>query len=498
MRWLLGSLLFFCFCLLNIGSVYAWDIAYPSPGVYSIRPKCAPSGELSTVGLGKSNGVNVVLMPISSNNIKWRIARVGNTEWYTISVDGTNIGLNVDNGRNVSGTNVTLWETKGAWQQFRFWDVGGGYYLIQGHVGGTQAMVLDVAGGGNNPNANVWSYGHNNSDAQLWKLVNVNAQPPTNTQTTQTGYINTQSKNLNLRNAPNGSIIGKLAKNTIVTILQGNVNGWTKVRTNSGQEGYVSSQYVAIGTPSTTTNTPTTQTGYINTQSKNLNLRNAPNGSIIGKLAKGTRVTIVQGDSNGWTRVRTNSGQEGYVSSQYVAIDGNTPSGGDTINHNTDIYSHLERLANSISGYRMGTRYNGDGQCRGFANKVYLATFPGVSYISGYANRNYSASSFSGSYEAGRLFNFSSNDTASVKRLFQSVKIGAFVQMGRRGKLNSTGTAQAPHSAIVYNIMEDGVQFFEANTDGKNTIKVGTYSWQDLANKNQGFTIYMPNNYTLK
>ena len=70
------------------------------------------------------------------------------------------------------------------------------------------------------------------------------------------------------------------------------------------------------------TNTQTTQTGYINTQSKNLNLRNAPNGAIIGKLSKGTRVTIIQGDSNGWTRVKTASGQEGYVSSQYVAIDG--------------------------------------------------------------------------------------------------------------------------------------------------------------------------------
>ena len=65
----------------------------------------------------------------------------------------------------------------------------------------------------------------------------------------QRGYINTQSKNLNLRRTPNGTIIGKLAKNTPVTILQGNSNGWTKVRTDSGQEGYVSSQYVAIGDP---------------------------------------------------------------------------------------------------------------------------------------------------------------------------------------------------------------------------------------------------------
>ena len=309
------SLLFFCFGLFNIEPVYAWNIAYPAPGVYSLRPKCAPNAELSTAGLGKSNGTNVVLRPISSNNIKWRIARVGNTEWYTISVDGTNIGLNVDNGRPVSGTNITLWETKGAWQQFRFWDVGGGYYLLQGNIGGSQAMVLDVAGGGSDPNANVWSYGHNNSDAQLWKLVKPSEEP-----TTQRGYINTQSKNLNLRRTPNGTIIGKLAKNTPVTILQGNSNGWTKVQTDSGQVGYVSSQYVAIGEPTPPTPPPTTQKGYINTQSKNLNLRSSPNGAIIGKLAKNTPVTILQGNSNGWTKVQTDSGQVGYVSSQYVAI----------------------------------------------------------------------------------------------------------------------------------------------------------------------------------
>ena len=39
---------------------------------------------------------------------------------------------------------------------------------------------------------------------------------------------------------------------------------------------------------------------------------------------------------------------------------------------------------------------------------------------------------------------------------------------------------------------------YEANTDGKNTIKINTYSWSDLANKNKGFTIYEPNSYVLK
>ena len=33
-------------------------------------------------------------------------------------------------------------------------------------------------------------------------------------------------------------------------------------------------------------------TRYVNTQSKNLNVRNAPNGAIVGSLPKGTQVTV--------------------------------------------------------------------------------------------------------------------------------------------------------------------------------------------------------------
>ena len=158
----------------------------------------------------------------------------------------------------------------------------------------------------------------------------------------------------------------------------------------------------------------------------------------------------------------------------------------------------LEQLANSVNGYRIGTKYTGSGQCRGFANKVYLATFQGVQYISGYANSNFGAASFAGSHEVGRLFNFSTGAMAEVKALFMKARPGAFVQMGRRYTLNSNKTAPSPHSAIIYSISDNCVQFYEANTDGKNTIKVNFYNWSDLANKNKGFTIYEPNNYTLK
>lgn len=152
-----------------------------------------------------------------------------------------------------------------------------------------------------------------------------------------------------------------------------------------------------------------------------------------------------------------------------------------------------------INGYALNHRYTGSGQCRGFANKVYQALF-NVSYISGYTNDNYGAASYSGSYVVGSLKNiaFAPSSLTAIKELFLKAKPGAFVQMGRRHSLNSSKTAPAPHSAIIESFSGTGVRFYEANTDGKNTIKSTYYSWADLLNKNKGFTIYLPNNYSLR
>lgn len=232
------------------------------------------------------------------------------------------------------------------------------------------------------------------------------------------------------------------------------------------------------------------QDGYIKTNGARLNFRTTPNGAIIDKINNGTAIKVLaHNNPNGWSKIRYN-GQEGYVSSQYVSPVPPVPI--------SPVSKKLQQLANNTNGYRMGTRYTGSGQCRGFANMVYLATFQGVQYISGYTNSNYSAASIAGSHEIGRLFNFGVGSTNEVKALFMKARPGAFVQMGRRYTLNSTRTAPSPHSAILYSVSDTGVQFYEANTDGKNTIKVNTYSWAELAQKNKGFTIYEPNSYVLK
>ena len=137
-----------------------------------------------------------------------------------------------------------------------------------------------------------------------------------------------------------------------------------------------------------------------------------------------------------------------------------------------NVIEKLDRYADGSMGnyWKVNTKWTGGYQCRGFAQKLYSKIF-GVGSITGYANNNYSASSFPGSYEAGRLFDFGTSDTDSVRRLFtENARPRAFVQMGRRNSLNSDGTAPGPHSAIVHKIDSDGVWFYEANARGTELI----------------------------
>ncbi|WP_066228881.1 SH3 domain-containing protein [Heyndrickxia sporothermodurans] len=150
---------------------------------------------------------------------------------------------------------------------------------------------------------------------------------------TVTKYVEVDAgSSLNMRNkaATNGTIIAKLAKGAKVTVLSES-NGWSKIQAN-GKTGYVSSKYLAaVNTrkPSSvskpTTNPPKkpsstkTVTKYVEVDAgSSLNMRNkaATNGTIIAKLAKGAKVTVLS-ESKGWSKIQAN-GKTGYVSSKFL------------------------------------------------------------------------------------------------------------------------------------------------------------------------------------
>ncbi|WP_339164355.1 SH3 domain-containing protein [Siminovitchia sp. FSL W7-1587] len=141
---------------------------------------------------------------------------------------------------------------------------------------------------------------------------------------TTTKYVSVNAgSNLNLRSTAStrGSVIGKLSRGTQVSVLSES-NGWAKVTAN-GKTGYVSSQYLSSqsgsATPSPSAPGKTT-TKYVSVNpGSNLNLRSTAStrGSVIGKLSRGTQVSVIS-ESNGWAKVTAN-GRTGYVSSQYLS-----------------------------------------------------------------------------------------------------------------------------------------------------------------------------------
>ncbi|WP_342380787.1 SH3 domain-containing protein [Bacillus thuringiensis] len=144
--------------------------------------------------------------------------------------------------------------------------------------------------------------------------------------TQEVGTINATS--LRVRSAANtsSSILGNLKNGEKVTVL-GKANGWAKI-SYQGKEGYVSLEFVKLEAgkqeekPVENIKNGTQEVGTINATS--LRVRSAANTSstILGTLKNGEKVTVL-GKANGWAKI-SYQGKEGYVSLEFVKIDGNT------------------------------------------------------------------------------------------------------------------------------------------------------------------------------
>ena len=185
-----------------------------------------------------------------------------------------------------------------------------------------------------------------NSNAQRFFAFNIGGSTPTPTPTPdpQVAWVNTQSLNLNVRNAPGGDVIGSLPKGTQVLVYE--VQGdWARI----GDNKWVANSYLTYSEP------VTKRTMYVNTQSLPLNVRDNPNGNVIGSLQKGTQVVVI-GESNGWSQIE--SPQNGWVSSQYLADS--KPSGRNTVGQTrkfkstTYMYSNPD-LTGTVYTYKANT-----------------------------------------------------------------------------------------------------------------------------------------------
>ena len=128
------------------------------------------------------------------------------------------------------------------------------------------------------------------------------------------------ASSLNVRSGPSTSytVVTTVKKNDKVNILQSS-NGWYKIETSSGKQGWVSSSYISASNSNTNNSTNNnTQSNIAIVNTDGLNFRNGAGTSysIIKVLNKGEKAEVIS-ESNGWSKVKHDS-RLGYVASQYI------------------------------------------------------------------------------------------------------------------------------------------------------------------------------------
>ena len=149
------------------------NISIIQDGIYRIKMKNSNTA-FDINGASYDNYANLQIW--SSDNSpqkKFRIARIGNTNYYKIIATHSAKALDVQNGGINIGTNVDQYDQNGTNNQYWYFkDCGNGYYSIISKANG---LYLDIAGGTTRSNGtNVQLYYSNNSDAQQFKLEHVN------------------------------------------------------------------------------------------------------------------------------------------------------------------------------------------------------------------------------------------------------------------------------------------------------------------------------------
>lgn len=169
------------------------------------------------------------------------------------------------------------------------------------------------------------------------------------TTSTYTRYVSTNSLNLNVRNAPNGSVIGSLKKGTQVTVAETN-GSWSRITNpTSGwvSSSYLSSSYVSSSTSNTVGQTRKTKACYLYSNSNLTGTRYTYKAN--------TTVTILSNVSSTVDRVRVNvTGRTAYISTSNYTTSTSS-------NYSNGTVGQYKRLANRTYLYSnsnlTGTRY---------------------------------------------------------------------------------------------------------------------------------------------
>ncbi|MBP3655218.1 MAG: SH3 domain-containing protein [Clostridia bacterium] len=178
-------------------------------------------------------------------------------------------------------------------------------------------------------------------------------------------YIKTNTRGLNLRSEPNGTILGSYPRGTKVTVLSTD-GTWSKVSVG-GMTGYMSAQWLSAKNPGIVTppSTPVSGMAVVNNprDTQVLFLRSEPSVSseALGYYRNGKQVKLLEklGD---WYRVSVD-GRSGYMMARFLKVTEDVVSGSATVyNPNGGSYVNFRKSpslsASVLSTVPVGTKIN--------------------------------------------------------------------------------------------------------------------------------------------
>ena len=181
--------------------------------------------------------------------------------------------------------------------------------------------------------------------------------------TNATRYVATNTRGLNLRAEPNGTILGSYPRGTAVTVLATD-GAWSKVSVD-GKTGYMQSQWLSSRKPADNSGVSSIGTAVVSNpkDTQVLFLRSEPSTSSasLGYYRNGKTVTLLQ-KLDGWYKVQVD-GKTGYMMARYLKVNGAAVSGKATVvNPNGNSYVNFRKgpslSAGVIRTVPVGTQIN--------------------------------------------------------------------------------------------------------------------------------------------
>ena len=165
---------------------------------------------------------------------------------------------------------------------------------------------------------NFWAYSNDAPTAKTTDTTTTDKKPDTAvksdiTKVNYVRYVATQHSPLNVRNAPDGAIIGTLNRGTKVTVT-GVKGSWSRINTSTYKGKWVSSTYLSAVKVKKSDDKCLK---YVKTRGANLNVCSGPgtNYKIVSYRKNGAKVTqyLVK---NGWSKISDTKNE--WVSSNYL------------------------------------------------------------------------------------------------------------------------------------------------------------------------------------